>query len=152
MAKVALRTALLVFFCMAPSAGCHLQARYAYSEPRLDRDQLIRMENGRIFLEDIELWFLAWNRRGSGLLLFPMIWPIDASDEFKPPFRVTMELVPHRSGFALDWRKIFLVLPSKGRVPVTRILAGHVLKGNGVAARIRKRLRSFSTSKRMRKR
>ena len=119
-------------------SGCQVQARYAYSAPRLDGDYTTKVRNGTFHFEDIDLWLLAWNRKGSGLMILPIPIPYDVSDEKQRPFRITVQLEPHRSGFSFNTAKSILSFSKyhAKRFTPTQIQGGSKIKGRTLISRI----------------
>ena len=116
--------------------GCQVQARYRVSVPMTIVNSICRFEDGKFDCGDIELAFGAWNKRGSGFMILPVPMPIDVNDEAKPPFRLTIELVPHRSGFRFDSARTFLSSLRGERISSAGILGGSQIKDNTLIATI----------------
>lgn len=136
--KIQFRYICVIVLISLIGSGCQVEARYAYSAPRLDGDYTSKVRNGTFHFEDIDLWLLTWNRKGSGLMILPIPIPLDVRDEVERPFRITVQLEPHRSGFSFSTAKNILSF-SKSRVKrftPTRIQGGSKIKGRTLISRL----------------
>lgn len=121
---------LLFALCQSVLASC-----VVYSNPKVDAAANVRIEKGRLFLPDIQLWFLSWNRSGWGMV-FPIPIPFDISDDSKAPFLITIGLTPNRAGFSFDPKQMFVwELPEKKFTPI-RIEEGRYVKSQVEIGRI----------------
>jgi hypothetical protein len=111
------------------TVGCQAEARHVYSEPRVESNKDVRLENGTIFLPDLEIWILSQNRRGMGLMVYPVPMPIDPGDDFSRPYQITISIKPKVDSFSFDPGKLILWVNTEVKSVPQRIKSGVSTRG-----------------------